>query len=73
MNGFGLDVIICAVTVPDKVWDMEIRKDPAIQEFCDNPMANTTELAEIIHSSQATGRQAIYRSIPCSISTELDL
>ena len=72
MSGFGFDVITSAVTAPDDVWDMEIRKDPAIQEFRDKPMANTAELAEILDGSQATGCRAIYPSIPRSISTELD-
>ena len=44
MSGFGFDVITSAVRAPDDVWDVEIKKDPAIQEFRDKPMANTAEL-----------------------------
>ena len=72
MSGFGFDVITGVVTAPDEVWDMEIKKNPGIQEFRDKPMATTAELAEILEGSQANGRRAIYPSIPHSISTELD-
>ena len=60
MSGFGFDVFTGAVTAPDEVWDMEIKKDPGIQEFRDKPMATTAELAEILEGSQANGRRAIY-------------
>jgi len=51
---------------------MEVKKNPAIQECRDKPMANPAELAEILEGFQATGRRVIYPSIPNSISTDLD-
>ena len=44
ISGFGIDPLTGPITAPDKVWDMEVERQPAIREFQDKLIGNITEL-----------------------------
>ena len=72
LSGFGRDPLTGVVTAPDDVWEMEIKEQPGVREFCDRPMANAMEMREVFEGTQASGRHAIYPKFGVPLSQSIE-